>query len=86
MFFLFFAVCESVLEASLIIFCYGNERFTEKFFKRLVIAMYLFMAVIVGTGAYLLLTREPSFELIQDYFALPVMQLVPIIGLSLIHI
>ena len=79
-FFLFFAVCESVLEASLIIFCYGNERFTEKFFKRLVIAMYLFMAVIVGTGAYLLLTREPSFELIQDYFALPVMQLVPIIG------
>ncbi len=79
-YFLFFAVCESVLEASLIIFCYGNERFTEKFFKRLVIAMYLFMAVIVGTGAYLLLTREPSFELIQDYFALPVMQLVPIIG------
>ena len=78
-FFLFFAVCESVLEASLIIFCYGNERCTEKFFKREA-AMYLFMAVIVGTGAYLLLTREPSFELIQDYFALPVMQLVPIIG------
>ena len=28
-FFLFFAVFESILEASLIIFCYGNERFCK---------------------------------------------------------
>ena len=79
-YFLLSAVCESFLEASLIIFCYGNERFTEKFFKRLVVLMYLFMAVIAGAAVILLLTREPSFQLIQDYFALPVIQLVPIVG------
>ncbi len=79
-YFLLFAVCESILEASLIIFCYGNERFTEKFFKRLVVLMYLFMGLIAGVAVVLLLTREPSFELIQDYFALPVIQLVPIVG------
>lgn len=79
-FFLFFAVFESILEASLIIFCYGNERFGEKFFKGLVIIMYLFMAVIAGMAVFLLMTREPSFKLIQDYFALPVIQLVPVVG------
>ena len=79
-YFLLSAVCESFLEASLIIFCYGNERFTEKFFKRLVVLMYLFMAVIAGAAVILLLAREPSFQLIQDYFALPVIQLVPIVG------
>ena len=79
-FFMFFAVFESILEASLIIFCYGNERFGEKFFKRLVIMMYLFMAVIAGVAVFLLMTEEPSFQLIQDYFALPVIQLVPIVG------
>ncbi len=79
-FFLFFSVFESILEASLIIFCYGNERFGEKFFKRLVVVMYLFMAVIAGIAVFLLMTREPSFQLIQEYFAFPVIQLVPIIG------
>ncbi|MEY8391882.1 putative ABC exporter domain-containing protein [Lachnospiraceae bacterium 45-W7] len=79
-FFVFFAVFESILEASLIIFCYGNERFGEKFFKRLVVVMYLFMAVIAGVAVFLLITKEPSFQLIQDYFALPVIQLVPIVG------
>ena len=65
-FFLFFSVFESILEASLIIFCYGNERFGEKFFKRLVVVMYLFMAVIAGIAVFLLMTREPSFQLIQE--------------------
>lgn len=79
-FFIFFAVLESILEASMIIFCYGNERFGEKFFKRLVVVMYLFMGVIAGVAVFLLMTKEPSFKLIQDYFALPVIQLVPIVG------
>lgn len=79
-YFLFFAVFESILEASLIIFCYGNERFSEKFFQKLVIVMYLFMAVVVGAAVYLMVTGKPSFGLVQDYFSMPVIQLVPIVG------
>ncbi len=79
-YFLFFAVLESILEASLIIFCYGNERFSEKFFQRLVIVMYLFMAIVVGVAVYLMITGKPSFGLVQDYFSMPIIQLVPIVG------
>ncbi len=79
-FFIFFAVFESILEASLIIFCYGNERLGEKFFKCLVVVMFSFMGVIAGVAVFLLMTKEPSFQLIQDYFAMPVIQLVPIVG------
>ncbi len=79
-YFLFFVVFESILEASAIIFCYGNEKLTEKFFKGLVIAMYLFMAAIVGIAAYFMITREPSFGLLQEFFSMPAIQLVPVVG------
>ena len=77
---LFFVVFESILEATIIIFCFGNEYFSEKFFKRLPLMMYLFMAVVAGTAFYKLMNGEPSFALICDYFAMPVIQLVPIVG------
>lgn len=79
-YFLFFVVFESILEASIIIFCYGNEKLHEKFFKGLTIVMYAFMAVIVGIGVYLLLTREAEFAVIREYLAMPVIQLIPIVG------
>ena len=79
-YFLFFVVFESILEAAIIIFCFGNEYFGEKFFKRLPVVMYLFMAVVAGTALYKLMNGEPSFALISDYFAMPVIQLVPIVG------
>lgn len=80
LFFLFFVIFESILEASIIIFCFGNEYFGEKFFKRLPAVMYLFMAVVAGTALYKLMNGQPSFSLICDYFAMPVIQLVPIVG------
>lgn len=79
-YFLFFVVFETILESSLIIFCYGNERLHEKFFKALTIVMYAFMTVIVGVGVYLFLTRKPEFAVIREFLSLPVIQLVPIIG------
>lgn len=79
-YFLFFVVFESTLEASIIIFCYGNERLSEKFFKRLTVVLYAFMAVLVGTAAYLMITQDLAFALIQDFLSLPVVQFVPIIG------
>lgn len=77
---LFFVVFESILEASAIIFCYGNEKLPEKFFKGLVVAMYLFMGVIVGIAAFLMITREPSFGILQEFFSMAVIQLVPVVG------
>ena len=41
LYFLFFEVFETILEASIIIFCYGNEKLHEKFFKGLTIVMYI---------------------------------------------
>ena len=79
-YFLFFVVFESILELSAIILCYGNERLPEKFFKGLVLAMYAFMAVMVGIGAYLMITEEPYFGLLQNFFAMPVVQMVPVVG------
>lgn len=79
-YFLFFVVFESILEASAIIFCYGNERLPEKFFKCLVTAMYLFIGGVIGIAAFLMITKEPSFGLLQDFFAMPVIQMVPVVG------
>lgn len=80
LYFLFFVVFESILEASAIIFCYGNEKLPEKFFKGLVLAMYLFMAAVIGIAVFLMMTREPSFGLLQEFFAMPAIQMVPVVG------
>ena len=69
MYFLFFVVFESILEASAIIFCYGNERLPARFFHGLVLAMYLFIAAVAGLAAFLMITKEPSFSpCIGHYF------------------
>ena len=87
-YFLFFVVFETILEASIVIFCYGNEKLHERFFKGLTVVMYIFMAIMVGVGAFLLLTREASFAVIQEYLAMPVIQLIPIVGwnIAVIHL
>ncbi len=78
--FLFFVVFESILEASAIIFCYGNEKLPEVFFKGLVAAMYLFMGAVVAAAAFLMITRDPSFGLLQEFFSMAAIQLVPVVG------
>ncbi|MCI9531005.1 MAG: hypothetical protein HFH38_04515 [Lachnospiraceae bacterium] len=80
MYFLFFVVFESILEASAIIFCYGNERLPARFFHGLVLAMYLFIAAVAGLAAFLMITKEPSFGLLKEFFALPAIQLIPVVG------
>ena len=40
LYFLFFVVFESILEASCIIFCYGNEKLPEKFFSVLLLTIF----------------------------------------------
>lgn len=42
--------------------------------------MYAFMAIIVGIGIYLLMTRKMEFSVVREYLAMPVIQLIPIVG------
>ncbi|MEG0962172.1 MAG: putative ABC exporter domain-containing protein [Lachnospiraceae bacterium] len=80
LYFLLFTVFETILEASIIIFCYGNERLSETFFKKVTIVVYAVLAIVVGIAVYLMATQEASFSLIREYLELPIIQLIPIIG------
>lgn len=80
LYFLFFVVFESILEASIIIFCYGNEKLGAGFFKGLTTAMFALMGVVVGVAAFLMVTRTPSFALVNEYLAMPVIQMIPVVG------
>ncbi|MCI8280719.1 MAG: hypothetical protein HFI76_03215 [Lachnospiraceae bacterium] len=71
---------ENVLEASMMILCYGNERLSEGFFKVLTVICYGLMAVFVLVAAYMLMQNGFSFDVISDYLGLPVIQLIPVVG------
>ncbi len=80
LFFLFFVALESVLEAGIILFCYGNERLPERFFKGLTALTYVFFAVVIGIAVFLLLSRRMSFGLLQEFFSMDAVLMVPIVG------
>ncbi len=71
---------ENVLEASMMILCYGNERLPEGFFKVLTVVCYGLMAVFVLVAAYMLMQNGFSFDVIKEYLGLPVIQLIPVVG------
>ncbi len=74
-----FIVTENVLEGSMMVLCYGNERLPERFFQVLPVVMYLLMGVLVLVGV-LVFWREASFGAIGTYLAHPVVQMVPVVG------
>ena len=43
-------------------------------------SMYLFLAAVVGIAAFLMISNKPSFGLLKEFFALPAIQLVPVVG------
>lgn len=75
-----YLIFENVLEASMMILCYGNERLSEGFFKALTVICYGLMAVFVLVAAYMLMQNGFSFDVISDYLGLPVIQLIPVVG------
>ena len=79
-FFFLYSIMENVLEGSIIVICYGNETLPEKFMKSLVYLMYALMIVFAVVALYLLVNRGFSFSVLNDYLALPVIQLIPLVG------
>ncbi len=79
-YFLFSSVIENILEASMMILCYGNEKLDKRQMLFVQIFMYLLIGIfiIIGIGVYM---REgASFRGVADYLHSPVIQMVPIIG------
>lgn len=77
---LLYLVLENVLEGSMMILCYGNEKLPERFFKVLTVICYVLMAVFVVAAAAMMMKEGPSFKVISDYLSLPVIQIIPVVG------
>lgn len=88
MFCIAFLVLECLLEAAMIILCYGNERLPERFFKVMTVVMYALMAVFLAVALLMLYREGFSFQVVADYVAHPVVQAIPVIGwnLALTHL
>lgn len=80
-----FVVMENVLEGSMIVLCYGNERLPELFFKILPVVMYALMGILVLVGV-VVFCREASFGAIGTYLTHPVVQMVPVVGWNIAFI
>lgn len=80
LYFILAFVVESILESSLTILLYGNEKLTKKQLTLLCRSLYLIIAVLLGFGAYLFFAYRASWEIINIFLSHPVIQCVPIIG------
>lgn len=88
LYFLYSAVLENIMEASLMVICYGNETLPERFFKILTAVLYVLLAVFVLVAIYLLCTRGFGMSVMTEYLTMPVIQLIPLIGweVAMIHL
>lgn len=76
-----YLVMENMLEGSMMVLCYGNEKLPEKFFKGLTVICYTLMAVFVLVAVAMLVeAKTPGFGTVSEYLSLPVIQLVPVVG------
>lgn len=83
LYFFFSFVVENVLEGSLVILLYGNERLSENTLRWLARSLWCIIGLLVLFGAYLFLTKELSFGLIASYLGHPFVQCIPVIGWNL---
>lgn len=74
-----FIVTENVLEGSIMVLCYGNEKLPERVFVVLPILMYALMGIFVVVGIAVF-WRAGNISAIGTYLSLPVIQLVPLVG------
>lgn len=88
LYFIYSAVVENIMEASLMVICYGNETLPERLFKGLAVVLYGLLAVFMLVAVYLLSTRGFAMSVLTDYLTLPVIQLIPLIGweVAVIHL
>lgn len=79
-YFLFTGVIENILEGSLMILCYGNERLDKKQMFFLQIFMYAMIGIFVLIGIVVYMTEGASFSAVVGYLHHPAIQMVPVVG------
>lgn len=86
----FFVACivENILEASLVILCYGTERMSRKQMIYVQVLMYALIGFFVILGVITCLKQGVSFKAVLYYLHSPVIQMVPVIGwyIAFIHL
>ncbi len=75
-----YLVLENVLEGSMMILCYGNERLPERFFKVLTVICYSLMAVFVVVALSMMVKEGASFHVVTEILSHPVTQAIPVVG------
>lgn len=78
--FIVLAGVESVLEGSIIIVLYANERFSQKTTVMLARTIYVLLAGITLFGIWYFRTKGFSLESIINLIDFPELQMLPIIG------
>lgn len=87
-YFLFSCVAENILEASMMILCYGNERLNRKQMFLFTLFLYGLIAVFVIIGIFVYINEGGGFRAVLDYLHSPYIQMVPVIGwyIAFIHL
>lgn len=87
-YFLFSCVLENILEASMMILCYGNERMSRKQMFLFTVFLYGLMGIFVVIGIVAYVNDGASFQAVLNYLHSPYIQMVPVIGwyIAFIHL
>jgi len=83
LYFLYGSIIENILETSIMILLYGNEKLSEKTMKLFPVISYLLMAAFFVIGFLYLKQNGLSMNTAIDFLFLPAIQLVPVIGWSI---
>lgn len=79
-YFLFSCGVENILEAALMILCYGNERFDKKQMLIFQFLMYALIGVFVIIGIVMYIREGAAFQVVVNYLHSDIIQMVPVIG------
>ncbi len=79
-------VVQNILESSLVVLLYGNERFSDNTMKWVARGLYLLIAALLLFAAYLFFFVEPSFAVLGLFLDHPFVQCIPIIGWNIAFI
>lgn len=79
-YFIFSCVVENILEAALMLLCYGNERFGKKQMFVFQLLMYALIGMFVLIGIVMYVREGAGLQVIINYLHGDMIQMVPVIG------
>ena len=88
LFFLISCVAENVLESSMMVICYGNERFNRRQMLLFQILIYAVMGIFVVIGIAVYIREGAGLRAVVNYLHSPAIQMVPVVGwfIALVHL